>query len=82
MFDLQMELGYKARDCSLGILIMDNIQTTGSDKLRLMKLEIENEIRGTVYPSLCLLQIKLKNNGPATPPLLRSRQQEENFLLS
>lgn len=46
MFDLQIVPGDKARDCSLGILIMENVPPAGSDKLRLMKLEIENEIRG------------------------------------
>lgn len=33
MFDLQIEPGDKARDCSLGILIMENVQPAGSDKI-------------------------------------------------
>ncbi len=53
MFDLQIKPGDKARDCSPGILIMENVQPAASDKLRSMKLKIENEIRGTVYPSHC-----------------------------
>ncbi|KJR46281.1 hypothetical protein UF75_3312 [Desulfosporosinus sp. I2] len=46
MFVLQNELDDKAKDCSLGVLIMKNVWNTRSDKLNSMKLELENGIRG------------------------------------
>lgn len=45
VFVLQNNLGDKAKDCSLGVLIMDNVLNTPSCKLDSMKLELENHIR-------------------------------------
>lgn len=45
MFVMQNNLGEKAKDCSLGVLIMENVRNTPSGKLHSIKLELENEIR-------------------------------------
>lgn len=45
MFAMHNELGDKSKDCSLGVLVMENVENNPSDKLYSMKRGLEKRIR-------------------------------------
>ncbi|MGE4485384.1 MAG: phenylalanine--tRNA ligase beta subunit-related protein [Oscillospiraceae bacterium] len=45
MIAIQNELGNKAKDCAIGVLVMENVSSIPGDKLKFIKLELENSIR-------------------------------------